>query len=121
MKTLKVSFDFDSTLNTLPMQTLCKKFIDLGAEVHITTSRSNKIDGKVLNNDDVFEVAEQLGIPKKNIVFTKYEDKVHFIKDFDMHFDDSFDEIFLINQHPCKCMGFLYEQYQPSANGIADF
>jgi len=118
---LKISFDFDSTLSTLSMQVIAKKFIELGAEVFVVTTRGKKINGKLLNNDDVFEVTDLLGIERKNIIFTQYEDKYSFVKDFDLHFDDDLQEIFLINQHPSKCIGLLYEEYQPSANGIIEY
>lgn len=119
--TLKVSFDFDSTLSTEKMQTLCKKYLQMGADVYVTTSRGQEILGKTLNNSDLFEVTDVLGIKKENVIFTQYQDKYNFVKDFDIHFDDDFEEIYLINQHPGKCLGFLYEEYQPSANGIIEY
>lgn len=116
---MKVSFDFDSTLSTERMQALCKTFMKLGAEVHITTSRSDVLMGKPVNNEDLFEVSDYLGIPRHNITFTKYEDKYKFVKDFDMHFDDDIEEVFLINQFPGKCIGLLYEEKH--SNGIIDY
>lgn len=122
MKALKISFDFDSTLSETQMQSLCKKVLDLGADVYVVTSRGKTLHGgKPLNNDDLFEVTDSLGIKRDHIIFTQYEDKYNFVKDFDMHFDDDMEEIFLINQHHGKCMGFLFEQYQPSANGIIEY
>ena len=106
---MKISFDFDSTLSEDVMQNLCKKFMALGAEVYVTTSRSTILMGKPTNNDDLFEITDALGIDRKHITFTGYEDKVDYVKDYDMHFDDDFEEIFLINQHHCKCQGFLFE------------
>lgn len=107
---MKVSIDFDGTLTEKPMQELCKKFIALGAEVFICTSRATEMQGKAkINNDDVFQLADFLGIKRKNIIFTAFEDKYKFVKDFDMHFDDSDDEIYLINEYPGKCIGFLYQ------------
>jgi hypothetical protein len=119
-KALKISFDYDSTISEEPMQKLAKKFLDLGAEVFIVTSRATEMhSGIKLNNDDVFEVANALGIKRENIIFTSYKDKYSFVKNMDMHFDDDMHEIFLINQHPSKCIGFLYES-KPD-NGIANF
>lgn len=116
---LKISFDFDQTLSELPMQELAKKYIKLGAEVYITTSRAKYKDGLEYNNSDLFEVADKLGIKRENITFTNYDDKYKFVKAFDIHFDDDEQEISLINEFPTKCIGFLY---QPNFNNqIADF
>jgi len=117
---LKVSFDFDGTLTEEPMQTLCRKFIALGADVHITTSRLSGMDkGIEFENKDLFELAKELGIPKNKVTFTNYDNKVSFVKDFDLHFDDLHEETFHINEHPSKCMGFLFEGYQDKDNGIS--
>jgi len=116
---MKISFDFDCTLSTEQMQTLCTKCIKDGIEVFVTTSRSKTINKKLVNNDDLYVVTDMLGIPRANITFTAYQDKYSFVKDYDLHFDDDFNEIFLINQHPGKCMGFLYEEKHN--NGIIDY
>ena len=116
---MKVSFDFDSTLSTKPMQELCAKFIKLGAEVYVTTTRrSGMNEGLVFKNEDLFLVTDKLGIARKNVTFTQYEDKHRFVKQFDMHFDDDMHEIYHINNYPTKCMGFLYEELQNTDNGI---
>jgi hypothetical protein len=106
---MKVSFDFDHSLTNPKNKELAKKFLVLGAEVHITTSRTNDpINGKQpYDNREVFSMAERLGIKKENITFTSYADKYSFLKDFDLHFDDDEHEIILINEHPCKCIGVL--------------
>lgn len=122
MDKLKISFDFDSTLDTEQMQILCKKFKQLGAEIYVVTSRATHMHGGVtLDNSDLFQVTDALGIDRNHITFTQYEDKYHFVKDFDMHFDDDHHEIYLINQHPGPCLGILYEQYQRGANGVIDY
>tara|TARA_R110002012_G_scaffold321174_1_gene547894 strand:+ start:3762 stop:4112 length:351 start_codon:yes stop_codon:yes gene_type:complete len=107
---MKISFDFDGTLSTEEMQTLCTKCIKYGIEVFVTTSRSKTINKKLVNNDDLYVVTDMLGIPRTNIIFTAFKDKYSFTKKFDLHFDDNFEEIFLINQHQSKCLGFLYEE-----------
>lgn len=117
---MKVSFDFDSTLTTAPVQALCKKFLDLGAEVFVTTSRATMMYGnKPINNDDVFQLTDMLGIDRENIQFTEHDDKYKFVKDFDLHFDDDVEEIFLINQYQGKCIGLLYEE--KFNNGLKDW
>jgi hypothetical protein len=90
---------------------MAKKFITLGAEVHITRSSYKAKDGGKLayDNREVFAMASRLKIPKENITFTAYEDKYSFVKDFDFHFDDDDYEINLINEHPSKCIGCLQQ------------
>ena len=104
---MKVSFDFDHTLTNPVFQELAKKFIDLGAEVHITTTRCNRVGLAPHGHQEVFSMAERLGIDKNNITFTSYQDKYRFVKDFDMHFDDDEHETILINEFPSKCIGVL--------------
>ncbi|MBC7845543.1 MAG: hypothetical protein H7Y10_03525 [Flavobacterium sp.] len=109
---MKLSFDFDFTLTNPKYQELAKKFIALGAEVHITTSRKPNIVGQkhLYDNRQVFEIAQQVGIPENNIRFTSYVEKYKFLKEFDLHFDDDDEEeIALINEHPCKCIGVLIQ------------
>lgn len=107
---MKISFDFDQTLSELPMQELAKKFIQLGAEVFVTTSRTEYHEGLQYDNTDLFKVTDELGIKRENITFTSYDDKYKFVKDYDAHYDDDEQEIYLINEFPGKCIGFLYQQ-----------
>lgn len=105
---MKISFDFDSTLSTKRVQDLAAKFISLGADVYVTTSRPSSVKkGMAINNNDLFDVTNALGICKSKVRFTHYKDKYTFLKDFDLHFDDDDYEIQLINQHPSKCYGVL--------------
>lgn len=108
---MKVSFDFDHTLTNPNLTELAKKFIVMGADVYITTSRFSDQLGKKLayDNREVFNKAEVLGIPKNKIRFTNGQDKYSFLKDFDLHFDDDEHEIILINEHPSKCLGLLIQ------------
>lgn len=77
MKT--VSFDFDDTLSTKPVQQYAKKLIDQGYNVMIVTSR---IEDKLKHlypfsksNADLYSVAKKLGIDKSNIKFTNRQSK----------------------------------------------
>ena len=82
--TMNVSFDFDNTLDDPAMQTLAKKFIKLDADVFVVTSRGTEMHGGMeLNNDDLFEVTDRIGIKRENIIFTGYKDKHPFLKDMD--------------------------------------
>lgn len=88
---MKVSFDFDSTLTRMSVQKYAKELIERGLEVWIVTSRMGF--GKEPNptwNDDLFEVAEYVGIKKENIHFCCMANKSEFLKDkgFIFHIDD---------------------------------
>ena len=96
---MKISFDFDGTLSEDKYQKLAAKFIQLGAEVFITTSRNPNN-----NNMDLFNVAKKLGIKEAKITFTNFMPKTNFVKKYDIHFDDDDEEIYDINLHPCDCL-----------------
>ena len=120
---MKISFDFDSTLDQIPMQKLASGFMEMGAEVFITTSRGTEMYGGIkLDNTDVFQLADKLGIKRENIIFTNYDDKFNYVKDMSIHFDDDYEQIFHINEHPlCKAIGFLYTHNFNRDNQIAKF
>lgn len=112
----KVSFDWDSTLDRIPVQKFAKELIDDGYEVWILTSRYDNehlvtvynMDEKYadMTNEDLFECASILGIPEERIIFTNLVDKYHFLKDKDFlfHLDDDWVENNRINKHT-KCVG----------------
>ena len=85
---LKVSFDFDNTLSRPEIQTLCKT---MPVKKYIVTSRSKKTV-----NDDLYEVADAMKIPRNRIVFTEHEFKADFLKGIHFHFDDDPVEIEMI-------------------------
>lgn len=59
---MKISWDFDDTLNTKRGKELAQKEIDKGNEVYIISARSNK--------EGMYSVADQLGIPHSRIYAT---------------------------------------------------
>lgn len=83
---MKISFDFDGTLDRHYMQELAQSFINRGDEVWIVTSR---VRNPVKWNKDVEEVATMLGI-RNNIFYTEGDNKWKFLKNhaFDFHFDN---------------------------------
>lgn len=87
----KVSFDFDSTLSRRDVQEYAKSLILIGVDVWICTSRlePSKAPNKEWN-DDLFMVANNIGIKRGNIIFCNYENKSIFLKDkgFLFHIDD---------------------------------
>lgn len=104
---MKVSFDFDGTLDSPIVQEYAKELISRGIEVHLVTSRRSEEylmslfpnkpeDSFNLINVDLFAVAEQAGIPVGNIHFTNGNYKAGFFsknKDFIWHLDDILEEI----------------------------
>ena len=112
---MKVSFDFDNTLSKRRIQEMAKRFIHAGDDVYITTTRLEFIEGMEakFSNTTLFMIAQEVGIPKENIRFTNYEDKVGYLNDFDIHFDDDPYEIDLITRSKAKCIGILinYKKY----------
>ena len=99
---MKVSFDFDSTLDRESVQKYAAELISKGIEVWITTSRlsDEKAPSKEWNKD-LYKVADELGIPRERITFTSMVDKYEFFlgKDFLWHLDDDWVENRLINKH----------------------
>ena len=111
---MKVSFDFDGTLDRISVQKYAKFLIDIGIDVYITTKRYEKPEDyseefckhygikNVLNeHNNLFEVAKELNIPFENIHFMNMEDKSTYLKDKDFiwHLDDDPIDIKDINQN----------------------
>jgi hypothetical protein len=96
---MKVSFDFDGTIaNNKSLQLLAKSLIHAGHEVFILTSRRED------NNNvktEVMDLANKIGIKHKRVIFSPFEDKHKVVKrnKFDLHFDDDFMEIDMINDN----------------------
>ena len=97
---MKVSFDFDSTLERKDIQEYAKTLVKRGVDVWIVTSRysdemiKKKFKGKaqysLLSNRDLINAARYVGIPMTNIKFMNFSEKYTFIKDMDFifHLDD---------------------------------
>lgn len=112
----KVSFDFDSTLSTIEVQKFAQELISKDIDVHIVTSRFEKHKYNVNHNDDVFEIADLIGIPICNIHFMNMVDKFEFFKrndGFIFHLDDDFIEIELIQEH-CSDVHGICLDLQPN-------
>jgi len=102
---MKISFDYDSTLTKPNIFQLAKSMINLGIDVWICTSRPEIVPHNHWNNDEVYETASKLGIPKEKIIFTGYQDKAFFLDDFNFHYDDDNDEIDMLKTINSKCIG----------------
>lgn len=92
---MKISFDFDGCLGDNKfVQMMCKMFISSGHDVYILTSRDNRA-----MNSDLWKFADEYNIDRKKVFMTNGALKVDlFIKnEFDLHFDNSYDEVIAIN------------------------
>jgi len=102
---IKVSFDFDGTLERESIQKYAKELVDRGHEVWIVTSRFGDDEryktffqttipvGRT--NEDLFEIAASLGIPRERVHFTDMDDKWPFFKYYQemlWHIDDDWVE-----------------------------
>ena len=99
---MKVSFDFDGTLDKPSVQEYCKSLIDSGIEVWICTARvPSEMAVSIHWNDDLYRVCENVGIIREHVKFCAYEDKYHFFKDSDFlwHLDDDWVELEMINKY----------------------
>jgi len=104
-KHIKISFDFDGVLELNHIQEYAKELVARKFEVWIVTSRFGDAElykkffsttiNVDLTNNDLWNVAKELGIPKEKIYFTNMADKYHFFKEnegFIWHLDDDWIE-----------------------------
>ena len=100
------------------VQEFAKQLVKDGHEIWITTSRFDTESSLKKgwwwiekNNQQLYDVAEECGIPKENISFTAMIDKIKFLegKDFLFHLDDDETELEFIEESDDKCVGVWVE------------
>lgn len=116
---MKVSFDFVNTLSEKELQDFCKELVLQGHDIFIVTARISDSEAIKSNwhwiprqNQQLYSIAEECGVPKENIIFTAYVDKIDYLesKNFIFHIDDDMDEINLIEESNDPCKGiFTYD------------
>ena len=107
----RVSFDFDSTLSLKSVQDYAESLINKGYDLWVVTSRVPdgsdpkwKIRGMwiEIDNSDLFEVTDRLGIKRDQIIFTSYRMKSEVMNEmgleFLFHLDDDWVELNHINR-----------------------
>lgn len=107
---MKVSFDFDMTLDNPNIRDYAKELVEKEYDVWIHTLRfkDSIYDPTKDWNYDLYEVAEEIGIPRDKIVFCGMADKWNFLKDdFTWHLDDDSIECDLINKNT-KTIGICH-------------
>lgn len=92
---MKVSFDFDGTLEFGDVQEYASELLERGVEVWVVTTRwdENHKHKYPMNAtlDDLWEVVDRLGIPRHRVRFTCMEWKATYLKgtSFVWHLDDN--------------------------------
>lgn len=110
-----VSFDYDNTLTHPKIQRMAKIHLNAGDNVHIVSSRLSEmydLDKNfigTIDNEDVYELAKELGIPKENIHFTDQQLKLETLIKIgsSLHYDDDVIEIDDINRSDKDITGIL--------------
>jgi hypothetical protein len=85
---MKVSFDYDGTLDQEEVLDYAKELIETGHELWIVTMRhANRKDG----NKDIYSLAQDLDVPESRIIFTEGKLKAEWFGNksgFAFHLDD---------------------------------
>jgi len=109
----KVSFDYDGTLALPSVEEFAKELVEQGYDVWVVTSRVG--DDDLENsfqpwktpdwNRDLWESCERIGIPKDNVVFTSFKEKIDYLKDknYIFHLDDDLYELTAIMESGDSC------------------
>lgn len=118
---MKVSFDFDGTLSKKIVQEFAKTLVESGYDVWIVTSRIATEPALAKGwhwierqNQELYDVAESVGIKRDNIVFTEFVDKIEFLKgkNFIFHIDDDVDELMAILNSKDSCKTVNVEHFE---------
>jgi hypothetical protein len=117
----KISFDFDGTLARKDVQAYATELVDEGYEVWIVTSRCATEPALAKGwhwvekqNQELYDVAESVGIPRERIQFTEHVDKIEFLegKNFIFHLDDDPDELWEIVKSGDSCNPVNVEHFE---------
>ena len=92
---MRVSFDVDGVLDTEGGKRIARRAIDRGDDVFIITARNERLSA------GVYEIANELGIPRLRVYFTNGADKWRIIDrlDIDLHYDNSREQVDKIEQN----------------------
>lgn len=105
---MKVSFDFDGTLEFQNVQDYALELINNGVEVWVVTTRwDENHKHKYPHNatlDDLWEVVDRIGIPRHQVRFTCMEWKYTYLdgSGFDWHLDDNPEEFSQAKANGCS-------------------
>jgi hypothetical protein len=111
MENKKVTFDFDSTASRKDVQEYIKELLSKDIDVWIVTSRYDDLHKHKYqfnaNNDDLWKVVDEVGIPRWKVRFTNMEDKVQYLYNTNViwHLDDDFYELTCIRNAKIPTIG----------------
>jgi hypothetical protein len=114
----KISFDYDGTLDShLAIQELVSLYLAAGKQVFILTSRPPE----PYRNQDLFAMADKVGIPRTSILFAWETNKSYVIQQnsIDLHFDNdphAINEIY----HACGPHVGILVHYKYTSGDIYD-
>jgi hypothetical protein len=121
---MKISFDYDDTLSTKPVQEYAAKLIEKGIKPIIVTARYSdeaKYRHKYSkSNSDLYRTANKLGIAKSDINFTNKEWKGTKLPGYgvDVHFENDPSEILNIKGTGVKTIDVTKPNWQKEADKI---
>lgn len=126
---MKVSFDFDSTLSRRDVQEYAKSLVNNNHDVWIVTSRCATEPALAKGwwwvekqNQELYDVADSVGIPRDKIVFTEHVDKIIYLKgkEFVFHLDDDVEELIAIMQSGdlCKPINVEHMDWEQDCNKL---
>lgn len=100
----RISFDFDGVLSTSRGKRMAKFLMDGGATIYVITARTRA------QGDEVFKVAEDLGIKKERVIFTAHRDKWRVMDQYRIgtHYDNNPEQITKINENT-QTKGVLFK------------
>lgn len=99
MKTPIVTFDFDGTLSRMDVQEYFLELLERGIDCWVLTSRYDELHKhrypKNPTNDDLWEIIDELNLPRYKVRFTNMELKATYLEPTDVlfHIDDDFVEL----------------------------
>ena len=95
---MKISFDYDDCLSEKHIQVIASALIVANHDVWVITARSVST---YPNNQDIIKLCNKIGIKEDHIIITDGNMKHQYYNDnnFDLHFDDDWKEVNLINVH----------------------
>ncbi len=112
---MKISFDFDDTLENVECQKVAKDLIVQGYDVCILTTRYEDVKRYSFpcSHAELFRIAEELGI--KEIKFTNFKWKCEVIDShgIDIHVDDNYREEVIPINNQCKARAVSYSNINP--------
>lgn len=100
---IKISLDFDGTLTEKRVQEIIQKLPENLVTLYIVTSRLGNIQRmeypNLKSNEDIYELAEQLGIPAHRISYTNQQEKWMVLNKsgVKIHIDDDIRQVDSLN------------------------